>query len=506
MKNKTRRALTTCTALAMSAVFLLSGCGKGGEKKNQEPNDAKEPERGEETLEDVSLSWYLRIPEQEDGQMVMDEVNEMLKDIHATLNIKFNDPVAYPEKIKLAISTGEEFDIVFTAANYGYYDYAAKGAFLPLEDLLPVYAPHIWEKVPERLWEALKVDGHIYGIPNSVAAARQTTMNFRKELVEKYDIDTSNLKTVEDMEPILATLKEGEPDKQYILSPPSLTYFDTMNYMGLEGIGSEACPGVIEIDSDKLEVLNQYEHPAFVQLVKTLKSYEEAGYINKDLALIEDRTELMKNGELLASACGNYMPGNEVTNKERYGYEEEYIVVTEPYVNTTSVLGAVQAISVTSQNPERALMLLDKIHSDPELYNTLAYGIEGEHYNLQEDGQIEVIPDSGFNHNVSWMVGDPFIGYMLAGQPADSYEKIMEINERAKISRILGFQFNPEKVQSEISQCATVTDKYLKGFMYGLYDDVDATLAQMNEELRAAGMDAIIAEKQAQLEAWAGNQ
>lgn len=515
MRNKTRRMLTTGTALAMTAVFCLGGCGTAGtsatgeEATNAEENTQdggnEATEETEETEETVNLTWLLRIPEQKDGQMVLDAANEIIqKELNANLDIEFYDPVAYPEKTKLKIASQEPFDIMFTSSGYGFYDYASKGAFVPLEDLLPKYAPKTWEMIPEEYWNAVTVDGHIYGIPNYQITARTTCMNYRTEIVEKYDLDIESAKTLEDMEPILAELKEKEPDKQYIMSGIVPTYFETMNYMGLEGIGADGSPGVIEIDGDSLEVVNQYEHPNFIQLCKTIADYEDKGYINKDAALLEDTTELMKNGEFLCGAMGNWKPGAEAENLARYGYENEYVLISEPYVNTTSILGTLQAISATSEHPEVALQLIEMVNTNPELYNTLVYGIEGEHYNMVGENRIEQIPDSGYQTNVPWMIGNTFNGYLMGDTDENVYEETKELNETAKCSRILGFNFDPEPVKTELAQCQTIVDKYVpKGFAFGMYDDVEGTLAQMNEELRAAGMDKIIAEKQAQLDKWA---
>lgn len=507
MKNKTRKILSSCTALAMSAALLLTGCGSdsGDAANDTQDTTASADNTGGDSgeLEPVTLRWLLRIPEPEDADMVLEKVNEILKEkINATLEIEWIDAVAYPEKTKLRISSGDPFDIMFTSSGYSYFDYASMGAFVPLDDLLEEYAPETYDLIPEAYWDALRVNGEIYGIPNYQITARQTCMTFRKDIVDKYNFDISTIKTVEDMEPFLATLKENE-DVQYIMSGVALTYFDTMNYLRLEGIGADGSPGAIEIDGDDYTVINQFEHENFVKLCKTLADFEDKGYLNKDLALVEDQTELQKNGEILCGVLGNWKPGAEAEALTRYGYEQENVLVTEPYVNTSSVLGTLQAISRTSENPERALMFLDLVNSDPELYNLLVYGIEGEHYTKVGDNRIELIADSGYSTGVPWMIGNTFNGYLTGDTEETVYEETQELNENAEVSRIMGFNFNPEKVSTEIAQCATVTEKYLKtGLGYGMYDDVDATIEQMNEELRAAGMDKVIAEKQAQLDEW----
>lgn len=488
-KGNKKRAMALLAAAAMMATSTMTGFA--------EENAASD-------LEPVELTWLLRIPEQADGQEVLDEVNKILQEkINATLNIEFIDPVAYPEKTKLKITSGEEFDIMFTSAGYGFYDYASKGAFLPLDELLAEYAPETYAQIPESFWNATRVNGDIYAIPNYQIVARQPSLVFRKELVEKYGLELDGITTIEGMEPVLQTLKENETDKQFIFFPPVLNHMDTMTYLGLEGIGADGTPGCIEIDGSDLTVSNQYESDAFVGLVNTLKAYEEAGYINKDLSLIQDITEQQKNGDILCMAFNTYKPGVEIEESVRYGYENVYQQVTEPYTNTSSILGTLQAVSATSKNPERAMMFLELINTDPELYNLIVYGLEGKHYTLNEDGTVAKVADAGYNTNVPWMIGNTFNGYRQSGTEEDVYEKTQEMNENSRASRIMGFSFNPEPVKAEISQCQTVTDKYLPGFRFGMYDDVEGTLKTFNDELRAAGMDAIIAEKQAQLDAWA---
>ncbi|MEG0804251.1 MAG: DUF3502 domain-containing protein, partial [Pygmaiobacter sp.] len=177
---------------------------------------------------------------------------------------------------------------------------------------------------------------------------------------------------------------------------------------------------------------------------------------------------------------------------------------------TSPTMGAaqetMQAISRTSKNPERAMMFLELVNTDPEIYNMIVYGLLDKHYKMVGDNTIEKIADSGYDTNVAWMIGNTFNGYLLNGASADVYEQTKALNESSKVSRIMGFAFNPENVKAEVSQCATVTQKYLPGFQFGLYDDVEASLADFNKELKAAGMEKIIAEKQTQLDAWSASK
>jgi len=491
---------------AMLAVTGLAGCQskeKAGDEKSPAASAASTVSASPtaKALEPVKLKWVLRIPTQKDGDLVLTEVNKILQEkINATLDIQFIDGAAYVEKTKLMIAAGENFDIMFTAPGYQFYENVAKGAFLPLDDMLTKYSPNAYRQIPENFWSAMKVNNKVYGFPNYQIAARQTTITIRKDMAEKYGIDPSSIKKLEDLEPALAKMKAGEGSDKFILGNLNVNQMDVMNYLKMETLGGEGTPGAVQLEGTDYKVVNQYEQPAFVNYVKTLKSWADKGYINKDLSLAKNFDELSKNGKIL-SMLGAYKPGGEAEVKARYGFDPVYAFLTEPLVSTSSVTGTMQVISRTSKNPERAMMFLELLNTDKQLYNTLVYGIEGKHYKKTGDNNIELIPNSGYTTNVSWMLGDQLNAYLLPGVPADVPQKIDALNRSAKTSRIMGFSFDTEPVKSEIAQCKTVVDKYKDGLAYGMYD-VDSTLATMNKELRAAGMDKVIAEKQKQLDAW----
>ena len=58
------------------------------------------------------------------------------------------------------------------------------------------------------------------------------------------------------------------------------------------------------------------------------------------------------------------------------------VSTTPAYVDTTSSQGAMMAISTASKNPERAMMFLNLLNTDPYLMTLLNYGIEGVHYDM----------------------------------------------------------------------------------------------------------------------------
>ena len=66
----------------------------------------------------------------------------------------------------------------------------------------------------------------------------------------------------------------------------------------------------------------------------------------------------------------------------------------------------------------------------------------------------------------------------------------------------MGFVFDASNVSSEIAACTNVVSQYYNTIVLGL-GDTEKLMAEFRAELKAAGIDTIIAEKQAQLDAWA---
>ena len=56
-----------------------------------------------------------------------------------------------------------------------------------------------------------------------------------------------------------------------------------------------------------------------------------------------------------------------------------------------------------------------------------------------------------------------------------------------------------------MTACQNVTSKYKNALECGMLNPAE-TLPQMNQELKDAGLETIIAEKQAQLDAWLAEQ
>lgn len=120
--------------------------------------------------EDITtLTWYMSInPVAPDTDQVIDALNEYTrKTIGVEIDYKIISNPIYRETMPNLIQAGSYFDICFTSNwNTDYVQFASKGAFMDLSQLLPTYASETYALIPQSLWNAVKVDGAIYGVPS----------------------------------------------------------------------------------------------------------------------------------------------------------------------------------------------------------------------------------------------------------------------------------------------------------------------------------------------------
>lgn len=480
------------SVLLLCVVLLVAMCA-GCKNSKQTTNN-----------EITKLTWYVRPTAQTDLQMVQDAANEIIREkINAELEIIRIDPAAYSQKLKTALASGEEFDLMHISNSYGYFNFASKGALLNLDELLPKYAPKTYDSVPEKFWDATKVDGSIYAAINYQIAAREYGYYMQKDFVDKYNFDPTRIKDFKDIEPFLKAVKEGEKADITPLGVIKSGYWSTVaTYCyGIEYIGSGTTPGAIYTDGEDYKVFNQYESEEFTDHIQTMRDFYKKGYIKKDAPTIDNQSDFLAAGKV-ACIWNPYKPGG-ITEVEQMcgGKELVYQSASEPFTTTNSVVATMTAVNARSKNPEKAVQFIELLNTDKELYNLLCYGIEGKHYNKVSENRIEQIPNSGYSPNVSWMFGNNFNAYLLPSQEDNVWEITQELNENSKTSKIMGFDFNSESVESQIAQCSTVVDEFLPSLVTGAVD-YEKVLPEFLNKLKVAGADDIIKEKQRQLDEW----
>ena len=168
------------------------------------------------------------------------------------------------------------------------------------------------------------------------------------------------------------------------------------------------------------------------------------------------------------------------------------------YVDTTSSQGAMMAISTASKNPERAMMFLNLLNTDPTLMTMLNYGVEGVTYELQ-DGLVNFT--EGRDAYQPWTngMGNVTILTPTVAQGADFWDDFKAYYGSAKEIPLLGYSYSSENCETEMGAVANVVAEYMLPLCTGAVDP-DATLPEFLDKLDAAGINTVLDDANAQLQ------
>ena len=197
-----RKVVATMLVLSMAA-GLLAGCGgKKNEEKGKASSATEVKEDGSiETKEEVKVSMYLYGDEGVANKDILKELNDILKeDINTTLEVKYITWNDVNTKYPLLWTSGEEFDMAYGAANavVPYSTLARQNALADITEMLDTYAPSLKEKIDQKAWDSMNVDGKIYGVPSTYSEFTSYGFVTRKDRMEEYGVD--EITSIEDME------------------------------------------------------------------------------------------------------------------------------------------------------------------------------------------------------------------------------------------------------------------------------------------------------------------
>lgn len=508
--HKARRFLYLFVVMAFVLSIVLTSCGKPADNSSTK-TETSTPEVAAEKLPPYTITYYQRGkgPEKDDA-MVEEAASKFLTEkINAKLKMNKITRAQWNQKMAAVISSGEVFDITFTSIdNLPYVYFAQRGAFVPLNDpennLLDKYAPKTKALLGPDYLSGSAIKGINYAIPTNKEKAHSYGMLLRKDIVDKYNFDISTIKKVADLEPMLKTVKENEPNMNYPLS--AVANFSPISTIDYNRLVDYSVPAVMYHTGDDMKVYNMLERPEILEYFKVMRKFYQAGYIRKDSANTADYVPDLQAGKIFAHK-GTTIPGADKFAEMSFQTPFIQVNMTPVIMTNGETMGGMNAISRTSKDPARAMMFLELLNTDVYLNNLINFGIEDVHYVKVSDNVIDFAPGteegkkSGYNPSVAWSIGNQFINYLFKNEDPNKWESYEEYNREAVPSNGLGFIFDQEPVKNEIAACRNVWDEYLPGLETGTTDP-DVTVPKAIAKFKESGLDKIIEEAQKQFDEW----
>lgn len=440
----------------------------------------------------TTLSWLIPGDKQADQERVMAEVNKIAEDkLGVHFDIQFIDAGAYTERMTMKMASGDNMDLFFTGFINPYNQAAENGGLLQIDELLDT-VPALKNSVPQVAWDGAKYKDHIYAVPNMQVMNYTVAVQFKKDLVDKYNFDVSSVKHINDIEPFLEQVKNGEPSlypyrTNYGITPWICSEYETIN-------GDVA----IDID-DGSKAFMRYDTPEFKEGVYKMHDWFKKGYIRPDVASVTDDTQDYNAGKYAVS-LSTWKPGQEEIVKASLGYEVVYAKLNAPYVTIGAGTGAMTGISKKCKNPELAIKAIELVNTDKDLYNLICFGLKDVHYKLTDENKVQYIDGSGYAPKADWKFGNQFNALLLDGQQDDLWEVTQAENDGAKPSPLLGFSLSTEDITNEISQCSSVSAEY-KVLNCGA-ENPDTYYDEFIQKMKVAGSENLLKEVQSQIDAF----
>jgi putative aldouronate transport system substrate-binding protein len=479
-----------------------------------------------EALEPVTLTIMFHGSNVTDDSAVMEKVNAYLAEkINATLDVIWGTWGDFDTNATMSLNAGDPIDMYFTCSwsQDEYNAYAKKGMWTRLDDpnnnLIEKYAADLWATLPQVLTEGATIEGSdglgVYAVPGYKDIATQNCWDVNVTLLEKYGYTLDDIKNVDyyTFGDILKTVKEGEGDSFYPLLVEGMV-LERMVTNSIIVAGDSGSTNLLSYyinPADTAELgaygnvmLNKFATDEYRKFVEKTREYFLAGYIDPAMAVAETANDTRVNKQLTGQyliGTQSYALGYELQASQERNIHVEMVPVTPPYVDTTSSQGAMVAISTASANPERAMMFLNLLNTDPALMTLLNYGVEGIHYNLTGDGLVEFTDKRADYQPWTNGMGNVTLLPPTVGQGVGFWDTFKAYYGAAHKIPIIGFTFDSTPVQVEMSALANVAAEFALALDTGAVDPAEK-LPEFLEKLDAAGMQTYLDAANAQLTAF----
>ena len=543
---------TLCLLLAMIMVLsiVLAGCSKTAETPaadetpaTTEPaettDNTETPEAPEETAEPALEQKTIQLMitgagKQANSDKVWAAFNEQLQQYVPNTTVEFIDVPfeEYSEKFSQVLASGEGVDLAWTGWLINKPQNIADGNLMPLDDLLAEYGQGIVDILGENVVEIHRNadDGKLYYLPSWQGLVGDR----RGWLVVTEIAELAGDTWIEDTEAALNKWRnnysEGTEAFQAVLDQAT-KYLAAAKEAGKLGAGintgrvfgwsmyngTRSNPGVggseigIPFEDNTFTVIDGVASEHYKLYAKTMADWYKEGYIRSDIMSVDTSTLTMpKNGEITDTtyvfSCDPYLTeADQDAATADAGMDMTYLPVEE---NASLILGGdtSYAIPYCADEPERAMMVLNAIYSQPDLYNTLIYGIEGEDYTKNADGTITTSyvgasPTADDSYGIQrWIIGSCKNALINNGTDPNYYADLEALEETARVNPFLNFTFDRTNVEGI---CASILNVY---YEYG--PQLDNGVAGDNwEELynnymaarKDAGIEELVTEFQNQL-------
>ncbi len=511
-KNLFKRVL--CLAIAAIMVLALVACGGGGSTTNNNEKPGESKPTHPSGKEHVTLHFYTQDTIQPGNDEKFAAVNEYLLE-KLNVTVEFHVSSDYTSTMSTKIDAGDKWDICLIGHGVNFQAYAKRNAFAPITEYLDLM-PQTMAQLNKTGLASFTLEDEVYAIPVLKDAFARNDATINQTLLDDLGLEFPEWATKRDLVDFFYDLKEARdakyPEEMYEPLVKDI-FYDYDQWIVAERIFGGWSKPLVDVNIDPV---NGYKDiplndtvfcPIYTQefrdIMHTVRELVVAEIGAFDPKAFDQDNYLLNAGKLLGTFGSGLI---DVPEDQYTGFKSELYPSTVIHASSYSFGFAVNA---KCENVERAVEVLELMQNDSYISTTLHFGKEGSGWTDKDnDGVIELTEKNSDPTNrwvyswYGWNLGGVTSMKPIPGLSADYFEEMKKLNMTAEPTPNAGFIFDTEPVENQIAAVNNVYSEYFAVLQTGQNANVDELVDEFISELKANGMDEIVAEAQRQLDAW----
>ncbi len=404
--------------------------------------------------------------------------------------------------VPMELAGGDGPDLVMMYDNMP--SFVDQGYLIPLDEFLDNELKPTADKIGSIMNNG-KIAGSVYMIPRYFGTVLDWKFIYNNDLVEgKYDM--SKVHDLDSLEECLAALKEAYPDEHF------LTYTNELCNMQKFATHTSQVGLYTATEGDSTTLVNYFATDSYYDSCKRAYDFRQKGYCDPEgSANTLSHDEVVMSGSSKGVIMGHSADadaiGDMFDKMNYYGADFEAVTIG---ISDLTTDGCGIGISYSCKNPSAAASFINLLYCDEFVWNTLIYGAEGQDYVWNEDHTVCDYPEGLDANTIPYncqyscgIIGNGFQGLPFATSTDGSNSEYgMELMEQAWAPPLYGFTPSNTNVINEYAAVSNVVSQYEDVLNYGDVDPDSGVYEQFLSDLESAGINAIIADYQAQADEW----
>ena len=432
---------------------------------------------------------------------VEEKINEYMGEKYGIqVELEYVEIGNFEQAINLAMTTDEVDVTCYFTGDGQLSNYVTNGQLLDITDYFEKASDELKNTFTDAEITASSMNGRMYGLVRKYQYGGHGVVVMNKDIAEELGIDAKSITTMDQLDEILYQVHEAYPDI-YTMVPQSTSEMAwAWTQICDKGIG---LTNYAYADWGTTELKSLFETDGFREFCEYTNKWYNDGLIMSDaLSNTMEGSSMITAGS--AFCC--FHNGDVDPLDELYPNTVESGIFAQPRAISTDIGNLQYGISANSAHPDEAFTLLGAMYTDPEFATLLAYGIEGEHYVLNENGRAEypegmtaeTEPYGGFSATATY-ADFLILPVKETALYEDAKATVEEWDASVEVSPAFGFYYDTSEITDFLTAYSNLEEKYEDAIMTGSIA-LDDVLPQIQSELESIGFYEVLADTQTALD------